>query len=69
MQHVVCDSFIFGVVLTEQWYIVLHVWFQVFVILGILGEVNIAAQHVMLELGAIVYMVGVVQCSTGKTYY
>lgn len=33
-----------------------------FVTSGILGEVELAAQHVMMEIGAITYMVWIILC-------
>lgn len=39
-----------------------------FIISGILGEVDLAAQHVMVEIGEITFMVCIIQCVHWNIY-
>lgn len=38
----------------------LHVWILIFVMSGLFGEVELAAQHVLVEIGTIIYMVWII---------
>lgn len=65
--HFICAMFL-GEAFRHGVKVFVHVSILTFVISGILGEVDLAAQHVMVEVGAITYMVWIIQCVHGNIY-